>query len=69
MRREGLRLDLRSAEVMLGGGNDDGEWRPFSVRWTDAPATLGWHRSEPGWVMAIAGGPAPERPRLLSAAP
>lgn len=69
VRREGLRLDVRRATVELEPGGD-GEWRPFSVGWgADAPATQGWWRSEPGWVLTIAGAPAPRRPRRLSSGP
>ena len=68
VRREGLRLDVRNAEVTLGAG--DGEWQPFSVRWNDgAPATAGWVLGDPGWVMTIAGEPAPRRPSRISAPP
>ena len=67
VRREGLRLDVRGAEVVLGAAGD-GEWEPFSVRWDDgAPATTGWVRADRGWVMTIAGEPAPGRPLRLSA--
>jgi 4'-phosphopantetheinyl transferase len=69
VRRQGLRLDVRRAEVALGAAGD-GEWRPFSVRWgDDAPATAGWVRADSGWVLTIAGEPGPGRPRRLSASP
>jgi 4'-phosphopantetheinyl transferase len=68
VRREGLRLDVRHAEVLLGAAGG-GDWHRFTVRWgDDAPATGGWWRSEPGWVLTIAGGPALQPPSRLSAA-
>jgi len=69
VRREGLRLDVRRAEVVLSGAGG-GNWHRFSVRWgDDAPATSGWWRSEPEWVLTIAGGPALQPPTRLSAPP
>jgi 4'-phosphopantetheinyl transferase len=66
-RREGLRLDVRRAEVVLGAAGG-GDWHRFAVRWPDgAPVTSGWWRSEPGWVLTIAGGPALQPPSRLSA--
>ncbi|MGZ8649903.1 MAG: 4'-phosphopantetheinyl transferase family protein [Solirubrobacteraceae bacterium] len=68
VRREGLRLDVRRAEVTLGAG--DGEWRPFCVHWGDgSPATAGWVLADEGWVTTVAGDPAPRRPSRLSAPP
>ena len=55
VRREGLRLDFRSAEATLDGGS--GPWRPFVVEWGDH-TTRGWWRAEGGWVMAVAAEPA-----------
>jgi 4'-phosphopantetheinyl transferase len=68
VRREGLRLDVRTAVVDLG---DDGArpaaWRPLAVDWgRSAARTAGWWRAEPGWVMAILGDPAPDVPRRLA---
>lgn len=64
VRREGLRLDVRCAVVapaQVGGEGDD--WRAVSVTWADRRAqTSGWWRTEPGWVMTIAGDPPPARP-------
>jgi 4'-phosphopantetheinyl transferase len=67
VRREGLRLDVRSAVTHLGGGNGDtAGWRPLTVDWeAEGRRTRGWWRAEPGWVMAIAGDPAPAAPRDL----
>jgi 4'-phosphopantetheinyl transferase len=67
VRREGLRLDVRRAEVRLA---DEpvcaGEWHPLEVVWPDGwPSTVGWWRAEPDWVMSVAGEPAPERPHEL----
>jgi 4'-phosphopantetheinyl transferase len=50
VRREGLRLDVRSAVVTLSDG---------------AATTRGWWRAEPGWVMTIAGEPGTAAPREL----
>ena len=65
VRREGLRLDVRRAEVELDGvcaaapaAWAPGRWRPMRVLWEDAEPAAGWWRREPGWVMAIAGTPA-----------
>jgi 4'-phosphopantetheinyl transferase len=65
VRREGLRLDVRHAAVepdARGAG-----WRPLSVVWADGTRTLGWWRDASGFVMTIAGAPAPARPRRLAA--
>jgi 4'-phosphopantetheinyl transferase len=66
-RREGLRLDLRQAVTESGGLDTDSPgWRPLSVLWADGSgSTRGWWREEPGWVMTVAGEPAPGRPRPL----
>jgi 4'-phosphopantetheinyl transferase len=65
--REGLRLDVRHAVVApADAGGPDGPWRALRVDWRDGGGTIaGWWRAEPGWVMAVAGTPAPEKPRLL----
>lgn len=67
VRREGLRLDVRGAQVELDpfGRASTAGWHPLRVAWPDAPPTDGWWRDEPGWVMAIAG--ALEPPRRLGA--
>ena len=63
LRREGLRLDVRAAVVAPADAEGAaGEWRALRVDWEGA-STAGWWRSEPGWVMSIAG-----RPRARSAA-
>jgi 4'-phosphopantetheinyl transferase len=70
VRREGLRLDLRRAVVRVGGSFAEFErWHEMRVEWTDEGGGVigGWWRSEPGWVIAIAGDPAPEPPRMLPA--
>jgi hypothetical protein len=44
----------------------EGPWRALRVEWQDGAGTVaGWWRAEPGWVMAIAGRPAPGPPRRL----
>jgi 4'-phosphopantetheinyl transferase len=66
VRREGLRLDLRSAVATLSGAPApvDGAWRPLAVRWEpDGPEATGWWREEPRWVFSVACAeplPAPE---------
>jgi 4'-phosphopantetheinyl transferase len=65
-RREGLRLDLRDALVAPDGlGSDRPGWRALRVRWADGDGARGWWRAESGWVMAVAGEPAPGPPRAL----
>jgi 4'-phosphopantetheinyl transferase len=68
VRREGLRLDVRRAAVDVRDGSArSADWRPLTVDWGRAGArTTGWWREEPGWVMAILGDPAPDRPRRLA---
>jgi 4'-phosphopantetheinyl transferase len=60
VRREGLRLDVRHAVVDLPSPGPG--WRPLRVCW-EGCSTAGWWRDEPGWVMAVAGDPAPAQPR------
>ncbi len=68
VRREGLRLDLRRAVVRIGGSFAEPElWHELRVEWGDGGgAAAGWWRSEPGWVIAIAGNPGLDQPRNLS---
>lgn len=67
VRRAGLRLDLRHAEAELSEIHAPRTgWRPFTVRWRDGGGSVsGWWSAEPGWVMAVAGEPAPGPPRQL----
>jgi hypothetical protein len=73
VRREGLRLDVRHAGVVLdgvaaarsGGAGRSGGWRPLQVVWPDAEPTSGWWRADPGWVMVVAGAPAFRAPGRL----
>ena len=65
VRREGLRLDVRSAVVTLLDGAVDA-WHPLHVDWgDDGSTTFGWWRVEPGWVMSVACEPAVPPPRTL----
>lgn len=67
IRREGLRLDVRRAEVTTEdpGGEDEG-WRPLAVCWDDNHGlTRGWWRILDEWVLVIAAEPAPTVPREL----
>jgi len=68
-RREGLRLDPRHAVATPTGiGSTTPGWRRLEVVWSDGGGcAAGWWRGEPGWVMAIAGEPAPGVPRALDA--
>ena len=62
LRREGLRIDPRSAEARPGGG--PGDWRPLVV--VAGPLeTLGWWRAGGGWVMTVVSEPAARPPRRL----
>ena len=65
VRREGLRLDVRRAAVDLGYGGAG--WRPLAVAWPEDDPTSGWWSEGAGWVMTIAGAPAPAVPRRLEA--
>jgi 4'-phosphopantetheinyl transferase len=70
--RLGLALNVRRAVVTLSADRLEPpaqRWETLRVDWSDgsyAP-TLGWWRTEPGWVMVIAGRPASAEPRELSA--
>jgi 4'-phosphopantetheinyl transferase len=66
VRREGLRLDVRRAHVELGESGSGG-WHPLCVHWAEGVRTVGWWRDAAGFVMTIAGTPAPARPRRLAA--
>ena len=65
VRREGLRLDVRKAAVVLDG--EGSGWHPLAVQWGEGIRTGGWWRDAAGWLMTIAGAPAPARPRRLAA--
>jgi 4'-phosphopantetheinyl transferase len=67
VRREGLRLDVRDAAVTLAHTpSEAGGWRRLRVDWDGGATTAaGWWRTEPGWVMAVAGEPACAPPRRL----
>jgi 4'-phosphopantetheinyl transferase len=65
VRREGLRLDVRKADVELGESGSG--WHPLCVHWAEGVRTVGWWRDAAGFVMTIAGTPAPARPRRLAA--
>lgn len=64
--REGLRLDVR--RVVVEPPAPGRGWRALRVEW-DGRSTSGWWREEPGWVMTVAGEPAPAQPRSLDGAP
>jgi 4'-phosphopantetheinyl transferase len=68
VRRGGLRLDVRRAAVEAQEvAAPAAAWRPLRVDWEqEGTETAGWWRDEPGWVMTIAGDPAPGRPRPLN---
>jgi 4'-phosphopantetheinyl transferase len=73
-RGEGLRLDVRHAEVSIGepaGGA--GGWRPLNVDWGEGPSQRddGWFRREAEWVMTVAGGDpgTPPKPSTALARP
>ena len=68
VRREGLRLPVRSATVRLDGLDVEGagRWRRLRVDWGDeAPTTTGWWRAEPRWVVVIAAASPTSSPRRL----
>lgn len=66
VRREGLRLDVRRAVVAPAEASAECDgWHELTVSWADRRApTAGWWRTERGWVMTIAGEPAPSLPPL-----
>ena len=74
-RGEGLRLDVRQAEVVFGEpGHVAEEWHPLHVDWgTDRDE--GWYHTEPSWTMTVVGGgPSPPlawpaRPAPLAGVP
>ena len=66
VRREGLRLDVRHAVVDAQSPGPG--WRTLRVH-LDGDSTAGWWREEPGWVMSVAGEPAPAQPCPLDGAP
>ncbi len=66
-RGEGLRLDIRHAQVTLGttAGSAEG-WRPLHVDWRDGVLDDdGWFRRESTWVMAVIGDDPDRPPRAL----
>jgi 4'-phosphopantetheinyl transferase len=66
VRREGLRLDVRSAVTRLSAGPPDDGWQPLTVEWTrEGIETRGWWRVEDGYVMTLAATPVPAPPRRL----
>jgi 4'-phosphopantetheinyl transferase len=66
VRREGLRLDVRSAVTRFEAGIADGEWRPLVVEWAgETLCTHGWWRVHAGFVMTVSMAPAgPPPPRM-----
>ena len=66
-RREGLRLDVRNAVAGFDGlDRATPGWQRLLVTWAgDGERADGWWRVEPGWVMAVAGEPAPGEPQAL----
>src|SRR4029079_4648961 len=66
VRREGLRLDVRSAVTRLEDESHVG-WRPSAFEWTgEGLVTRGWWREESQFVMAVARVPDGPPPTLLS---
>jgi 4'-phosphopantetheinyl transferase len=64
-RGEGLRLDVRHAEVALGEpAGRPGHWRPLRVDW-GSDRDYGWYLREPEWVITVVGGER-SAPRALT---
>ncbi len=70
-RGEGLRLDVRHAEVAIGASAADADWRPLHVDWGGRPPErdMGWFRREPEWVMTVVGGDPGTAPKPSVARP
>jgi 4'-phosphopantetheinyl transferase len=66
VRREGLRLDVRSAVTRIGGQSIVAGWSPLFVEWAgETLCTRGWWRVDAGFVMTVAETPdAPPPARL-----
>ena len=60
--REGLRLDTRSVEVLLGPAPSGGEWRPLTVLAVDGRSFAGWSRWDQDFVRTLVASPAPNPP-------
>ena len=63
LRREGMRLDLRDAVVVVAPGRGEA-WAPLAVRWGALGTIHGWWRRENEFVMTVVSdpaGPPPER--------
>jgi 4'-phosphopantetheinyl transferase len=72
-RGEGLRLDVRHAEVVLDTPTGNaGDWLALHVGW-GSDRDRGWFRREPRWVMTVVGGGTgapraqPARPTTVTA--
>ncbi len=72
-RGEGLRLDVRHAEVTLADLTAGaGDWRPLRVDWRgdNVPEhDEGWFRGDSRWVMTVVGGDPGGPPRALPSTP
>ena len=67
VRREGLRLAFADAIADVGKTWDGARtWQSLSVSWPGTDPIAGWWRHEPGWLIAVAGEPAPGLPEPLS---
>lgn len=53
VRREGLRLNVRAAEVACATGAR-GSWHGLTVTWPDCGADHGWWRTDGGYVLTVA---------------
>jgi 4'-phosphopantetheinyl transferase len=65
--REGLRLDTRSIELVVGRGEPEGGWCPVGARVVaDGRMFEGWWRPHGNLIASVLGDPGLELPRVLA---
>ena len=62
-RREGLRLNVRRATVLVGGlDRPPDSWARLQITWAEGPVESGWWRGNSAWVMTVVSDPAADAP-------